>query len=100
MAKIIFNFLISPDNKRRFEMVCASKGQTMSGTLNGLIESYVIDQTEILEHRTSQFQRLDAAIEATQAHWNHHQSTIEPDFDDGPISPIYHDGSDFYDHNF
>ncbi len=72
----------------------------MSGTLNGLIESYVIDQTEILEHRTSQFQRLDAAIEATQAHWNHHQSTIEPDFDDGPISPIYHDGSDFYDHNF
>ena len=100
MAKIIFNFLISPENKHRFEMVCASKGQTMSGTLNGLIDSYVIDQTEFLEHRTSQFQRLDAAIEATQAHWNHRQSTIEPDFDDGPISPIYHDGSDFYESNF
>jgi hypothetical protein len=100
MAKIIFNFLISPDNKHRFEMVCSSKGQTMSGVLNGLIESYVIDQTEILEHRTSQFQRLDAAIQAMQEHLGHRQSTIEPDFDDGPISPIYNDGSDFYDRNF
>jgi len=100
MAKIIFNFLISPENKHRFEMVCASKGLTMSGVLNGLIESYVIDQAEILEHRASQFQRLDAAITATQPHWNHRQSTIEPDFDDGPASPIYHDGSDFYDNNF
>ena len=81
-------------------MVCASKGLTMSGVLNGLIESYVIDQAEILEHRASQFQRLDAAITATQADWNHRQSRIEPDFDDEPISPIYHDGSDFYENIF
>jgi hypothetical protein len=81
-------------------MVCASKGLTMSGVLNGLIESYVIDQAEILECRAVQFQRLDAAITATQADWNHRQSRIEPDFDDSPASPIYHDGSDFYDNNF
>lgn len=100
MAKIIFNFLISPENKHRFEMVCASKGITMSSVLNGLIESYVLDQAEIIENRASQFERLDAAISATQAHWNRRQGTIQPDFGDGPVSPIYYDGSEWNDHNF
>lgn len=100
MAKIIFNFLISPENKHRFEIVCASKGLTMSSVLNGLIESYVLDQAETIENRAVQFERLDEAIRATQAHWNHRQSRIEPDFDDEPISPIYHDGGDWNDHNF
>lgn len=81
-------------------MVCASKGLTMSSVLNGLIESYVLDQTEIIENRAVQFQRLDAAIQATQAHWSHRQGTVQPDFEDGPVSPIYHDGSDWNDHNF
>ena len=81
-------------------MVCASKGLTMSSVLNGLIDSYVLDQAEIIENRAVQLQRLDAAITATQAHWNHRLGTIQPDFDDGPVEPIYHDGSDFYDNSF
>ena len=100
MAKILFNFLITPQSKRRFEAVCASNGLSMSCVLNGLVDAYVIDHAENIEHRAAKFQRLDAAIEVTQAHWNHRQSRIEPDFDDGPASPIYHDGSDFYDNNF
>ena len=99
MAKIIFNFLISPENKHRFEMICASKGLTMSSVLNGLIQSYVLDQTENIENRAVQFQRLDAAIQAMQEHLDHRQGTIQPDFDDDPISPIYHDGNDFYENN-
>jgi len=72
----------------------------MSSVLNGLIESYVINQTEIIEHRALQFERLDAAIKATQQQRDYRQAKIEPDFDDEPISPIYHDGSDFFDQNF
>ena len=100
MAKVIFNFLISPENKQRLLAVCDSNGVTMSSVLNGLIETYVIRQTEIIEHRSSQFDRLDAAIKATQKQRDYRQPRIEPDFDDEPISPIYHDGSDFYDQNF
>jgi len=99
MAKIIFNFLISPENKHRFEMICASKGLTMSSVLNGMIDSYLLDQTENIENRAVQFQRLDAAIQAMQEHLGHRQGTIQPDFDDGPVSPIYHDGNDFYESN-
>ena len=72
----------------------------MSSVLNGLIETYVIRQTEIIEHRASQFDRLDAAIKATQKQRDYRQPRIEPDFDDETILPIYHDGSDFYDQNF
>ncbi len=72
----------------------------MSSVLNGLIETYVIRQTEIIEHRSSQFDRLDAAIKAMQKQRDYRQPRIEPDFDNEPISPIYHDGSDFYDQNF
>jgi antitoxin component of RelBE/YafQ-DinJ toxin-antitoxin module len=100
MAKVIFNFLISPENKHRLGAVCDSNGVTMSSVLNGLIETYVINQTKIIEHRATQFDRLDAAIKATQKQRDYRQARTEPDFDDGPISPIYHDGSDFYDHNF
>lgn len=100
MAKIIFNFLISPENKQRLLAVCGSNRVSMSSVLNGLIETYVINQTEVIEHRASQFDRLDAAIKATQECRDHRQARIEPDFDDEPISPIYHDGSDFFDQNF
>jgi hypothetical protein len=100
MAKVIFNFLISPENKHRLLAVCHSNRVTMSSVLNGLIESYVINQTEIIEHRALQFERLDAAIKATQQQRDYRQAKIEPDFDDEPISPIYHDGSDFFDQNF
>ena len=100
MAKVIFNFLISPENKHRLLAVCHSNRVTMSSVLNGLIESYVINQTEIIEHRASQFERLDAAIKATQQQRDYRQAKNEPDFDDEPISPIYHDGSDFFDQNF
>lgn len=81
-------------------MVCASKGLTMSSVLNGLIQSYVLDQAENIENRAVQFERLDAAIQAMQEHLDHRQGTIQPDFDDGPVAPIYHDGNDFYDNNF
>jgi hypothetical protein len=100
MPKVIFNFLISPQTKRRFEAVCASNGQTMSAVLNGLIESYVIEQAENLEHRTAQLHRVDAAIMATDQNRTHRAEPILPDHDDGPISPIYHDGEEFDGYNF
>lgn len=72
----------------------------MSSVLNGLIVSYVIGQVEVIEQRASQFQRLDDAIRVTQEQRDRRQRQIQSDFDDDLISPIYNDGSDFYDHNF
>jgi hypothetical protein len=68
----------------------------MSSVLNGLIETYVINQTEIIEQRQAQFQRLDAAIATMQVK---PVRMYQQDQDDGPISIFYDDGSD-YDHNF
>lgn len=96
MAKVIFNFLISPENKHRLVAVCHSNRVTMSSVLNGLIETYVINQTEIIEQRQAQFQRLDAAIATMQVK---PVRMYQQDQDDGPISIFYDDGSD-YDHNF
>ena len=72
----------------------------MSSVLNGLIESFVLDQADIIENRAAQFHRLDEAIRATQEPRDHRQRQVQSDFDYDPIAPIYHDGSDFYDHNF
>jgi hypothetical protein len=83
MAKVIFNFLISPENKHRLLAVCHSNRVTMSSVLNGLIESYVINQTEIIEQRQAQFQRLDAAIATMQVK---PVRMYQQDQDDGPIS--------------
>jgi hypothetical protein len=55
----------------------------MSSVLNGLIESYVINQTEIIEQRQAQFQRLDAAIATMQVK---PVRMYQQDQDDGPIS--------------
>jgi hypothetical protein len=101
MAKILFNFLISPQNKLRFEAVCASNGLSMSGVLNALIDTYVIDQAENVEHRAARFQRLDAVIGAIHSQHGHHQREVLPDDDDGgPLSIFYDDGGDFYESNF
>ena len=101
MAKILFNFLISPQSKRRFEAVCASNGLSMSCVLNGLVDAYVIDHAENIEHRAAKFQRLDAAIEATHNRHVHRQREVLPDDDDGgPLSIFYDDGGDFYESNF
>jgi len=72
----------------------------MSSVLNGLIESFVLDQADIIENRAAQFHRLDEAIRVTQEQRDHRQRQVQSDFDDDLISPIYNDGSDFYDHNF
>ena len=73
----------------------------MSSVLNGLIDSYVIGQVEIIEQRASQFQRLDEAISATNLHRDHRR-LADTDYDDdhGPIGFLHDDGGDFYDHNF
>ena len=73
----------------------------MSSVLNGLIDSYVIGQVEIIENRVAQFQRLDEAISATNLHRDHRR-LADTDYDDdhGPIGFLHHDGGDFYDHNF
>jgi antitoxin component of RelBE/YafQ-DinJ toxin-antitoxin module len=102
MAKVIFNFLISPENKHRFESVCASNGLTMSSVLNSLIDTYVIGQVEIIEQRASQFQRLDEAIRATNQNRDHRR-LADTDYDDdhGPIGFLYNDGGEIYsDNNF
>lgn len=96
MAKIIFNFLISPENKQRLLAVCDSNRVSMSSVLNGLIESYVINQTEIIEHKALQFERLDAAIASSQVK---PVRMYQQDQDDGPIDFLYNDGSD-YEQNF
>ena len=73
----------------------------MSSVLNGLIDSYVIGQVEIIENRVAQFQRLDEAISATNLHRDHRR-LADTDYDDdhGPIGFLHDDGGDFYDHNF
>jgi len=96
MAKVIFNFLITPENKHRLLAVCHSNRVTMSSVLNGLIESYVINQTDIIERRQAQFQRLDAAIATMQVK---PVRMYQQDHDDCPIDFLYNDGSD-YDQNF
>jgi hypothetical protein len=68
----------------------------MSSVLNGLIESYVINQTEIIEHKALQFERLDAAIASSQVK---PVRMYQQDQDDGPIDFLYNDGSD-YEQNF
>jgi hypothetical protein len=101
MAKILFNFLITPQSKRRFEAVCASNGLSMSCVLNGLVDAYVIDHAENIEHRAAKFQRLDAAIEATHSQHGHHQREVLSDDGAGePVSFFYNDGGDFHEHNF
>ena len=73
----------------------------MSSVLNGLIDSYVIGQAEIIENRVAQFQRLDESISATNLHRDHRR-LAETDYDDdhGPIGFLHDDGGDFYHHNF
>lgn len=101
MPKILFNFLISPQNKRRFEAVCASNGLSMSSVLNGLIESYVIEQAENVENRAAKIQRLDDAIQATRKDHEHRQRQIWPDDDDdGPIDFLHDDGGEWNEHDF
>jgi hypothetical protein len=73
----------------------------MSGVLNALIDTYVIDQAENVEHRAARFQRLDAVIGAIHSQHGHHQREVLPDDDDGgPLSIFYDDGGDFYESNF
>jgi len=74
----------------------------MSSVLNGLIDSYVIGQVEIIEQRASQFQRLDEAIRATNQNRDH-RCLADTDYDDdhGPIGFLYNDGGEIYtDDNF
>jgi hypothetical protein len=74
----------------------------MSSVLNGLIESYVIDQAEIIENRAAQFQRLDEAIRVTSLHRDHRRlAETAYDDDHGPIGFLYSDGGEIYsDDNF
>jgi hypothetical protein len=73
----------------------------MSCVLNGLVDAYVIDHAENIEHRAAKFQRLDAAIEATHSQHGHHQREVLSDDGAGePVSFFYNDGGDFHEHNF
>jgi len=72
----------------------------MSSVLNGLIESYIIEQADNVEHRAAKIQRLDDAIQASHKDHEHRQRQNWPDDDDGPIGFLHDDGGQWNEHNF
>ena len=99
----LINFIVNKEELQRFDAVAEMLGRTRTSILTELMRGFCVHQVVEVEKRNRKLEELNQALmqqTMLQAEANHQRLMAKPqDHDEGPVSPIYHDGSDFYENN-
>ena len=100
----LINFIVDKEELFRFDAVVSMLNRTRTSVLTELMRGFCVHQVVEVEKRNRKLEELNQALLQqtmleTQA--SHRRLMAKPqDFDDGPISIFYDDGSDFNESNF